>query len=329
VPDRRRASLQTVVTGSAERARRAFEQLDDPLRVAAAPRSVRAALATTRRAGAELGAVAGLLEGHWVEETVAELAWLEGLLSARAEADRLASLLASGALEPARRRGLDDGDGGERRPVPGGQTAGVDALVGQVATRRRTTTALLRAGLRDQRYGELLERLAAAAAAPAWRTDGLEGWDVDPSAPARPVLRRAVRAHWEQLAARVAALPRRPAGGELDGLLAGAGQLADVAGLAAPVAGRRAKAVALRSARLAKHLDEHLSRLAAADWLALRAVDPELCGSAREGLVLAFTAGQCVERLYRSAARLARRWPEDLAELQAACAGSWIVAARR
>jgi CHAD domain-containing protein len=202
---------------------------------------VHQARVATRRMRSDLRTFRTVLDPEWDESLRAELKWLGGLLGTVRDADVLLGRLEERVHEL----------------PPDDQPAGERVLDGLRAERELARDELL-AGMRSDRYVELIERLfAAARAVPA--SDDTANFELD-------VAELAVKP-WKKLRKAVRALDDDPPDAELHAVRIRAKQARYGAEAVAPAVGRDAKHFASAVADLQDVLGEHQDAVVAGAWL--------------------------------------------------------------
>ncbi|HEY3240560.1 MAG TPA: CYTH and CHAD domain-containing protein [Acidimicrobiia bacterium] len=217
---------------------------DPGVRLGDDPEDVHQARVGTRRIRSDLRTFRPLLDPEWLAGLREEAGWFAGLLGAVRDAEVLMERLEGQAATLAKE-----------------DAAGVASLVRRLADDREAARAHLLEAMNSPRYGELLDRLVAAAAAPVAATDA----DLGQSAEAAlPVL---VGRPWRRLRKAVRALPETPADEELHAVRILAKHTRYAAEAAAPVMGKRASAFAQAVAGVQTVLGDHQDACVTEDWL--------------------------------------------------------------
>jgi len=217
---------------------------DPGVRLGDDPEDVHQARVGTRRLRSDLRTFRPLLDREWVTGLREEAGWYAGLLGAVRDAEVLMERLEGQASTLAKE-----------------DAAGVASLVGRLADDREAARAHLLEAMNSPRYGELLDRLMAAAAAPL----AAEGADLGQAAEeALPAL---VSRPWRRLRKAVRALPDPPADAELHAVRILAKHTRYAAEAAAPAMGKRAGAFAQAVAGVQSVLGDHQDACVTEDWL--------------------------------------------------------------
>ncbi|HEU0248447.1 MAG TPA: CYTH and CHAD domain-containing protein [Gaiellaceae bacterium] len=264
---------------------------DSVMRLGTDPEGVHQARVATRRLRSDLRTFASLLEPTFASDLRDELGWLADILGRARDCDVL--------LERIRRSAA-------RLPEASG-TGAAEVLAGLDAAREAVRAELL-ATLRSDRYVQLLDRLVEAANAP----------ELLPEADrrARAVLPGLVRRPWRSLEKRVRTLGRAPTNAGLHDVRIRTKRLRYAAEAAAPVVGKRARALAAAAAALQEVLGDLNDAVVAEgrlrEWSR---------GASPEG---AFVAGKLAEREQDAARRSRLRWRKAWKELSAPKLSSWM-----
>lgn len=282
-----RPSAAEVITNAMAGPVAAILRYDPGIRLGGDPEDVHRARVATRRLRSNLRTFQPLLEPEWTDSLRAELAWLGGELGTLRDREVLLDRL-RGHLE---------------RLAPGSRAAATltHDLEAQVEEARQTLVS----ALESQRYVDLIERLVAAAARPAFLEDAGQ--------PAKQVLPPLARKPWRKLRNFARALTPQATDEELHRcriLAKRARYAAEAVAPAAPGADRFARA----AARLQTALGEHQDSVTARAWLRAHA------GAGRR----AFLAGQLagLEVALGDAAR--HEWPSVWARLDRKQLRSWM-----
>ncbi|HEV3231377.1 MAG TPA: CYTH and CHAD domain-containing protein [Candidatus Dormibacteraeota bacterium] len=235
---------------------------------------VHQARVATRRLRSDMRTFGRLLDEPWADSLRDELGWLADLLGAVRDTDVL--------LERTRARVAELGEEGQRlRP-----------LLRRLAEERGEARARLLAAMRDGRYVALLDRLVAAAQAPAFVADAGELTIEElPAMAARP---------WRRLRDAVRRLGTKPTEEELHTVRIAAKRCRYAAEALIPAIGADARRFAGAVAGLQGVLGDHHDAVVAGAWL--RRVAPELSAAS------AFVAGRVSVREERLAAESAGSW---------------------
>src|SRR6202011_4628614 len=175
--------------------------------------------------------------------------------------------------------------------------AAADELLARLAEQTRDARAGMLSARRSARYDQLLDSLAATAAAPpvADETPGLGG------RPAAKVVTWSVRRAWRRLASGVKALDDNPSDAALHRIRILAKRCRYAADAVAPVIGRRAIRFADAIAEVQTVLGDHQDTVVAEAWLRDAAAATSGTGVA---------AGQLIARLLAQRRHDRAEWPE-------------------
>jgi CHAD domain-containing protein len=218
---------------------------DPGVRLGDDPEDVHQARVGTRRLRSDLRTFRPLLDPEWVAGLREEAGWFAGLLGAVRDAEVLMERLEGQAATLAKE-----------------DAAGVALLVRRLADDREAARAHLLEAMNSPRYGELLDRLVAAAAAPP-----VAAGDADLSQSAEEALPVLVGRPWRRLRKAVRALPETPVDAELHAVRILAKHTRYAAEAAAPVIGKRASAFAQAVAGVQTVLGDHQDACVTEDWL--------------------------------------------------------------
>jgi CHAD domain-containing protein len=251
---------------------------DPGIRLDRDPENVHQARVATRRLRSDLRTFRGLVQTEWASGLRDELGWLAGILGAVRDRDVMLERLGRRAEELAE----------ASRP----RAAGILTTLGAA---REEAQATLLGTLRGDRYLALLDRLVEAASAPTLLPEAeLPAEDVLPGLMRRP--RRA-------LVRQVKALRDGGSEDELHQIRIRAKRVRYAAEAAAPVLGKRARAVGRAAARLQEVLGEHQDAVVAERWLRAWA-------QGSRSAPAAFAAGELAGLERVAAADGRARWPE-------------------
>jgi CHAD domain-containing protein len=217
---------------------------DPGVRLGDDPEDVHQARVGTRRIRSDLRTFRPLLDREWVAGLREEAGWFAGLLGAVRDADVLMERLEGQAATLAKE-----------------EAAGVASLVRRLADDREAARARLVEAMNSPRYGELLDRLVGAAAAPVAAADG------DLGEAAEEALPGLVGRPWRRLRKAVQALPETPADEELHAVRILAKHTRYAAEAAAPVMGKRASAFAQAVSGVQTVLGDHQDACVTEEWL--------------------------------------------------------------
>jgi CHAD domain-containing protein len=252
---------------------------DPGVRLGEDPEDVHQARVGTRRLRSDLRTFRPLLDAEWVADLRAEAGWFAGLLGVVRDAEVLIERLE-----------------GQARQLAPEDAAGVEAVVARLACERETGRDRLLDAMSAPRYLELLDRLTAAAAQPAFPDSDLA------HKPAAEVLPGLVRKPWRRLRRAVKALSPVPPDEELHAVRILAKHTRYAAEAAAAVMGKRASAFAAAVAGVQTVLGDHQDACVTEAWL--RDHVPETA-SAREAMLV----GQLIGLQRAEAAARRADWP--------------------
>jgi len=267
-------------------------QHDTMMRLDAGPKGVHQARVATRRLRSDLRTFRPLLEEEWAFALRDELGWLAGLLGVVRDSEVM--------LERIRRHAAQ---------LPEVDSRGTAAVVATLEAARGEARSRLLETLLGERYLRLLDRLVAAANAPALLLEA----DLS----AATVLPGLVRRRWRGLARRVKALGDPPADEELHAVRIEAKRVRYAAEAAAPLLGHQARVFARAAAALQGVLGDLNDAVVAERWLRGWAGE-------RRATPAAFAAGE-LAGLERAAAQETRaRWRKAWKELSSPRLRSWM-----
>lgn len=247
---------------------------DAGVRLGTDPEDVHQARVGTRRLRSDLRTFRDALEPEWASALREDLRWLGGALGAVRDAEVLCDRLRGRALL-----------------LPAADRSEAEALLEGLDRRRDRARAALLDAMRTPRYDAALDRLVAAANAPAVAEEVA-------SSSATEVLRPALEGPWKHLTAAIDATLEDPRDENLHAARIRAKRVRYATEAVAPVFGKRAKALAAAAAELQDVLGEHQDAVVAGAWLRDAATGP-----------WAFVAGE-LAALEAEAARDARSaWP--------------------
>ncbi|MCL2768533.1 MAG: CHAD domain-containing protein [Solirubrobacterales bacterium] len=235
----------------------------DPLSADADIETVHQARVATRRLRSDLRTFGGALDREWAGALREELRWLAALLGAARDADVLWQRLAErlGELDP--------------------QAAqGASRLVAAMARERGAAHAALEQALHSDRHQALVERLAAAARTPVWRSP-------EHTRPAGEALPRLTARRWRALERRVRALPHSPSDEELHAVRLAAKRCRYAAEACEPWLGKPARRLARSTRRIQEVLGELHDAVVAERWLERHAASARAAATARAARELA------------------------------------------
>jgi CHAD domain-containing protein len=248
----------------------------DPLvRTGRDPEAVHQARVATRKLRSNLRTFAPLLDLEWTEPLRSELGWLAMGLGAVRDREVL--------LDRLRLRA---------QSLPASDTRSAASLLHLLEVEIDELRKRLKVDLDSQRYVDLLERLVAAAHAPATLPDADQ--------PAKTSLPALATTPWRRLRSAVRQLPETPTDPELHRIRILAKRARYAAEAVAAVAGPDAAAFGRAAAKLQTILGEHQDSVTAQAWLRAAKVTGRR----------AFVAGELIA-LERIAAEVARaKWPQ-------------------
>jgi CHAD domain-containing protein len=251
---------------------------DPVVRLDSDPEGVHQARVATRRLRSDLRTFRAVLDPEWSRALREELGWLGGELGAARDADVLLDRLQ-----------------GRARTLPPPSARGVAQVVAALEKRRVQAHVELLEALHSDRYLDLLDRLVAAAQAPALL-------DAEAERPAREALPPVVRRSWRALKRTEKALGDPPSDEALHAVRISAKRCRYAAEACAPPLGKKTRKLAVAAAALQDVLGELNDAVVAERWLRQWA-------SASRRPTGAFAAGE-LATLERLAVRRARsQWP--------------------
>jgi CHAD domain-containing protein len=252
---------------------------DAAVRMGDDPEGVHQARVATRRLRSDLRTFRDYLDPEWAESLREELKWLGAELGNVRDADVMLERLQHHAQR-----------------LPDDERLLVERVIARRATERDDARAALLDAYRSSRYVELLERLVAAAQAPAFAAG------VD--APAKATLPRVVRGPWQHLRKAVNELGDSPADEALHEVRKRAKRCRYAAEAVAPVVGKPARLFAKAVANVQEVLGEHQDAVVARQWLGKAAADLP----AREAYAAGMLAGIELEAAATARARFPAAW---------------------
>jgi CHAD domain-containing protein len=262
----------------------------DPLvRTSDDPEAVHQARVATRKLRSHLRTFAPLLDSEWTEPLRSELGWLALALGAVRDREVL--------LERLRGRAKD---------LPANDQRSAASLLSILEDETKALRKKLLAELDSTRYVDLLERLVAAALAPATLPEG-DGL-------ASSVLPLLATGPWRRLRSAVRQLPEHPTDPELHRIRILAKRARYAAEAVAAVAGPGAQRFAQAAAKLQTILGEHQDSVTAQAWLR----------AARVSGRRAFVAGQLIAIEHLDAQKARSKWPEAWKALDRKGLRSWM-----
>ncbi len=262
----------------------------DPLvRTSGDPEAVHQARVATRKLRSHLRTFAPLLEIEWTDPLRSELGWLAMSLGAVRDSEVL--------LERLRERSAS---------LPASDARSAASLLSVLESDIDAMRKKLLADLGSARYVDLLERLVAAAHAPATVPDADQ--------PAASLLPALASTPWRRLRSAVRQLPENPADPELHRIRILAKRARYAAEAVAPVAGSEAEAFARAAAKLQTVLGEHQDSVTAQAWLR----------SAKVSGRRAFVAGELIAMEHIAAEEARGRWPKAWKSLEQKRLRDWM-----
>ncbi|MGH3135712.1 MAG: CHAD domain-containing protein [Gaiellaceae bacterium] len=265
---------------------------DPVMRLDADPEGVHQARVATRRLRSDLRTFGSLVDPAWAAALRDELGWLAEILGAVRDGDVM--------LERMRERAAQ---------LPESNSRGAARVLATLETARDAAHSELVATLRDDRYVSLLDRLVAAAYAPALLLEA--------DLPAATVLPGLVRRPWRSLVKRVKSLSDVPTDEELHDVRIRTKRVRYAAEAVAPLVGRQARVFASAAAALQEVLGDLNDAVVA---------ESRLREWARESRSMhgVFAAGE-LAGLERAAGQRSRvRWRKAWRELASARLRSWM-----
>lgn len=215
---------------------------DPGVRLGDDPEDVHQARVGTRRLRSDLRTFRPLLDPEWVAGLRDEARWLADLLGGVRDAEVLAERLTR-----------------QRANLVKEDAAQMSWLLDRLADDREVARARLLEAINGPRYVALLQRMVEAAAAPAFVEDtGAAAGEVIPALVRRP---------WRRLRNAVRALPPDPLDPALHEVRILAKHTRYASEAAAPVVGRKARALAKAVAGLQGVLGDHQDAVVAEEWL--------------------------------------------------------------
>jgi CHAD domain-containing protein len=267
-------------------------QHDPVVRLDADPEGVHQARVATRRLRSDLLTFRPLLDQAWAAPLRNELGWLARSLGEVRDGDVL--------LERMRRRA-------DQFPEP--SSRGAARVLAALEESRDKAYAELLATLRDERYVALLDRLVAAANAPALLLEA--------DLPAPAILPDLVSRPWESLARRVKKLGDSPTDAELHDIRIRTKRVRYAAEAIAPLVGRQARAFARAAAALQEELGDLNDAVVAERWL-------QAWARGSRSMPGVFAAGELAGLERASAGQHRSRWKNAWKELSSPKLRSWM-----
>jgi len=249
---------------------------DAGVRLGGDAEDVHQARVATRRMRSDLRTFRQALDPGWDEPLRDELKWLGGLLGAVRDADVLLDRLATQIEDLAE---LDSAAG--------------DRLLDILRAEREAARAELLAGLRSDRYIELIERLLAAS---RWVPPSVEGDDFELE------LGDLVAKPWKKLRDAVGDLTDDPPDEDLHGVRIRAKRARYAAEAVAPAIGEEAKRFASAVADVQEVLGDHQDAVVAGKWLREHVPTDDAAA--------AFVAGRLVAVEAEAADESREQWPD-------------------
>src|SRR3984893_15305212 len=249
---------------------------NDPIvRLGKDPEGVHQERVATRKLRSHLRTFGPLLEPEWTEPLRSELGWLAMGLGAVRDREVL--------LDRLRER---------TKSLPESDLRSANSLLHILVVEIETLRKKLFTELESVRYVDLLERLVAAAVAPATLPQADE--------PALKVLPPLSAGPWRRLRSAVRQLPDAPTDPELHRIRILAKRARYAAEAVAPIVGSGAAAFARAAAKLQTVLGEHQDSVTAQAWLR----------SARISGRRAFVAGELIAMEHVAAEEARAKWPK-------------------
>ena len=267
-------------------------QHDPVVRLDADPEGVHQARVATRRLRSDLLTFRPLLDQAWAAPLRDELGWLAKSLGEVRDGDVL--------LERMRRRA-------GQFPEP--SSRGAARVLAALEESRDKAYAELLATLRDERYVALLDRLVAAANAPALLLEA--------DLPAPAILPDLVSRPWESLARRVKKLGDSPTDAELHDIRIRTKRVRYAAEAIAPLVGRQARGFARAAAALQEELGDLNDAVVAERWL-------QSWARGSRSMPGVFAAGELAGLERASAGQHRSRWRNAWKELSSPKLRSWM-----
>ncbi len=215
---------------------------DPVMRLDADPEGVHQARVATRRLRSDLRTFGSLVDPVWAAALRDELGWFARILGAVRDGDVM--------LERMRERSVQ---------LPESTSRGAARVLATLETTRHDAHAELLPTLHSERYLSLLDRLVAAANAPALVLEA----DLS----AATVLPGVIRLPWRSLAKRVKALGDVPTDEELHDVRIKTKRVRYAAEAVAPLVGRQARVFATAAAALQEVLGDLNDAVVAETWL--------------------------------------------------------------
>jgi CHAD domain-containing protein len=284
---RRSATLGEVVTHAVADGTIRLLRHDPVVRLGTDPEGVHQARVATRRLRSDLRTFRSALAANWVAGLREELGWLGAELGQARDADVLLGRLTDRAAG-----------------LPQASADGAKRVIDALATRRTEAHDGVMQALASDRYLDLLDRLIAAAQAPALVEDQL---DRAAGKALPPIVRRA----WRQLEKKVSSLGKQPANEDLHMVRIFAKRCRYAAEACAPTLGKQTHRLAEAAKNLQDVLGELKDAVVAERWLR------DWAAHTRSGPG-AFAAGE-LAAMEREAAQQARaQWPAAWKQVKAA-----------
>jgi CHAD domain-containing protein len=262
----------------------------DPLvRTSGDPEAVHQARVATRKLRSHLRTFGPLLDQEWTDPLRSELGWLALSLGAVRDQEVM--------LDRLRERA---------KSLPANDLRSALALLHLLEVDIEGLRKKLLADLDSERYVDLLERLVAAAHAPATLPDADQ--------PAVSVLPLLATGPWRRLRSAVRSLPDPPADLELHRIRILAKRARYAAEAVAPVVGAGAVSFARNAAKLQTVLGEHQDSVTAQAWLRGTRI------SGRR----AFVAGELIAMEHVAAEEARKKWPKVWKSLDRKSLRDWM-----
>ncbi len=279
----RDASVQEMVSAALSASAARLIRSDPVVRLDQDPEGVHQARVATRRLRSDLRTFRSLLDPDWDADLRRELGWLADELGPVRDLDVLGQRLREQVAV------LPDGDAGS-----------VPKLLERLRVQREEARAELLSAMREDRYAALLDRVVAAAAAPALLQEVSERR-------AREVLDELMSGPWRHLELACQSLGPASVDAEVHQARIRTKRVRYASEALLPVAPKRAKAFAKRAAVLQDVLGSHQDAVVATAWLREQAVGT----TARA----AFAAGELAGAEARAQSKARKRWPRAWADL--------------
>ncbi len=267
-------------------------QHDPIVRLDTDAEGVHQARVATRRLRSDLRTFRPLLDLAWATALRDELGWVAGILGEVRDGDVLLNRMRLRAAQ-----------------LPEPSSRGAARVLAALEESRDRAHAKLLATLRDERYVDLLDRLIAAANAPALLLEA--------DLPAPAILPDLVRRPWRSLARRVNELGDSPTDEELHAIRIRTKRVRYAAEAIAPLFGRQARAFAGAAAALQEELGDLNDAVLAERWL------QSWAGGSRS-IPGVFAAGELAGLERATAAQHRSRWRKVWKEISSRRLRSWM-----